>query len=34
MSFMSKLVPSGPFSAEHQATPEVIAELDEYYDWK
>ena len=25
--FMSKMVPGGPFSAERQATPEVIAKL-------
>jgi oligopeptide transport system permease protein len=29
--FMSKAVPGGPFSAERQATPEVIAKLNEYY---
>ena len=29
--FMSKLVPGGPFSDERQATPEVIAKLNEYY---
>jgi len=29
--FMSKLVPGGPFSNERQATPEVIAKLNEYY---
>jgi oligopeptide transport system permease protein len=28
---MSKLVPGGPFSDERQATPEVIAKLNEYY---
>ena len=30
MFFMSELVTSGPFSDERQATPEVIAKLDEY----
>ena len=29
--FLSKVVPGGPFSAERQATPEVIAKLNEYY---
>ena len=29
--FMSKEVPGGPFSAERQATPEVIARLNAYY---
>ena len=29
--FMSKAVPGGPFSAERQATPEVLAKLNEYY---
>ncbi|MBV8533167.1 MAG: ABC transporter permease subunit [Verrucomicrobia bacterium] len=29
--FMSKVVPGGPFSAERQATPEVIAKLNAYY---
>jgi oligopeptide transport system permease protein len=29
--FMSKAVPGGPFSAERQATPEVIARLNAYY---
>jgi oligopeptide transport system permease protein len=29
--FMSKAVPGGPFSAERQATPEVIAKLNAYY---
>jgi oligopeptide transport system permease protein len=29
--FMSKSVPGGPFSAERQATPEVIARLNAYY---
>lgn len=29
--FMSKMVPGGPFSAERQATPEVLAKLNEYY---
>src|SRR5260370_27266277 len=29
--FMSKMVPGGPFSAERQATPEVIAKLNTYY---
>jgi oligopeptide transport system permease protein len=29
--FMSKMVPGGPFSAERQATPEVIARLNAYY---
>ena len=29
--FMSKMVPGGPFSAERQATPEVIAKLNAYY---
>jgi oligopeptide transport system permease protein len=29
--FMSKAVPGGPFSQERQATPEVIAKLNEYY---
>jgi oligopeptide transport system permease protein len=29
--FLSKVVPGGPFSAERQATPEVIARLNEYY---
>jgi oligopeptide transport system permease protein len=29
--FMSKAVPGGPFSTERQATPEVIAKLNEYY---
>src|ERR1700752_4134402 len=29
--FMSKTVPGGPFSAERQATPEVIARLNAYY---
>jgi oligopeptide transport system permease protein len=29
--FMSKMVPGGPFSAERQATPEVIAKLNQYY---
>ena len=28
---LSKVVPGGPFSAERQATPEVIARLNEYY---
>src|ERR1700719_546476 len=30
--FMSKEVPGGPFSAERQATPEVIARLNAYYE--
>jgi oligopeptide transport system permease protein len=29
--FMIKVVPGGPFSAERQATPEVIAQLNAYY---
>ena len=29
--FMTKIVPGGPFSAERQATPEVIAQLNAYY---
>jgi len=29
--FMTKVVPGGPFSAERQATPEVIAQLNAYY---
>ena len=29
--FMSKMVPGGPFSAERQATPEVVAKLNAYY---
>jgi oligopeptide transport system permease protein len=29
--FMTKVVPGGPFSAERQATPEVIAQLNTYY---
>jgi len=29
--FLSKVVPGGPFSAERQATPEVIAKLNQYY---
>ena len=29
--FMSKEVPGGPFSAERQATPEVVARLNAYY---
>lgn len=29
--FMTKIVPGGPFSAERQATPEVIAQLNTYY---
>ncbi len=29
--FLTKIVPGGPFSAERQATPEVIAKLNEYY---
>ena len=29
--FLSKVVPGGPFSAERQATPEVIAKLNDYY---
>src|SRR6478672_8161390 len=29
--FMSKMVPGGPFSAERQATPEVVAQLNAYY---
>ena len=29
--FLSKVVPGGPFSAERQATPDVIAKLNEYY---
>ena len=29
--FMSKEAPGGPFSAERQATPEVIARLNAYY---
>jgi len=28
---MTKIVPGGPFSAERQATPEVIAQLNAYY---
>src|SRR4029077_1871439 len=29
--FMTKIVPGGPFSAERQATPEVVAQLNAYY---
>jgi len=29
--FLSKSIPGGPFSAERQATPEVIQKLNEYY---
>ena len=29
--FLTKMVPGGPFSAERQATPEVIAKLNQYY---
>jgi oligopeptide transport system permease protein len=29
--FMTKVVPGGPFSAERQATPEVISQLNAYY---
>ena len=29
--FLTKIVPGGPFSAGRQATPEVIARLNEYY---
>jgi oligopeptide transport system permease protein len=29
--FMVRIVPGGPFSAERQATPEVIAQLNAYY---
>src|ERR1700752_1307614 len=29
--FMTKIIPGGPFSAERQATPEVIAQLNAYY---
>jgi oligopeptide transport system permease protein len=29
--FLTKMVPGGPFSAERQATPEVIAKLNAYY---
>ena len=29
--FMTKVVPGGPFSAERQATPETIAQLNAYY---